>query len=335
MAFISYKIMSGMRLSRSPAILVCSLLALVLTGCAESEFLANSVKKLRSPSGDYGTYKVGNPYQIDGVTYVPHVDYDYVETGVASWYGPNFHGNRTANGEPFDMNSISAAHRTLPLPSMVRVTNLENGRVLNVRVNDRGPFSRGRIIDMSRRAAELLGFKDKGTAMVRVEIMARESIALAHGMDGVQVASADTSEPPVPSAAPRMAVTSTELAPPPGARIAPAPTPDHQVMPVARPAPPTSVAFSALEKVDGSVKQVAVAPNPNMFVQAGAFSQFVNAHRVQAMLQGVAPVQISQVDGAIRVFRVRLGPVQSVAEADALLARVVASGIREARIVVD
>jgi len=335
MAFNSYKIMSGMRLSRSTAILICSLLALILTGCAESEFLATSVKKFRSPSGDYGTYKVGNPYKIDGVTYVPQVDYDYVETGVASWYGPNFHGNRTANGEPFDMNSISAAHRTLPLPSMVRVTNLENGRVLNVRVNDRGPFSRGRIIDLSRRAAQLLGFQEKGTAMVRVEVLARESIALAHGMDGVQVASADRSDPPVPSAAPRMAVTSAELAPPPGARAAPAPTPDYRVTPIARPALPTGSAVGALEKVDGSVKQVPVAGNPNMFVQAGAFSQYVNAHRVRAMLQGVGPVQISQVDGAIRVFRVRLGPVRSVAEADALLARVVASGVREARIVVD
>lgn len=335
MAFISYKIMSGMRLSRSPAIMVCSLLALILTGCAESEFLANSVKGLRSPSGDYGAYKVGNPYQIDGVTYVPRVDYDYIETGVASWYGPKFHGNRTANGEPFDMNSISAAHRTLPLPSMVRVTNLENGRVLNVRINDRGPFSRGRIIDLSRRAAELLDFKNKGTAMVRVEILARESIALANGMDGVQVASADTSDHPVPAAAPRMAVTSAELAPPPGARAAPAPTPDYRVTPVERPMPVSSSALGSLETVDGSVKQVPVARNPNMFVQAGAFSQFVNAHRVQAMLQGVGPVQISQIDGAIRVFRVRIGPVGSVAEADALLARVVASGVSEAHIVVD
>jgi rare lipoprotein A len=87
--------------------------------------------------------------------------------------------------------------------------------------------------------------------------------------------------------------------------------------------------------VDGAVKQVPVAGSPGMFVQAGAFSQYVNAHRVQTILQGVAPVQISQVEGAMRVFRVRLGPVHSVAEADALLARVVASGISEARIVVD
>jgi rare lipoprotein A len=336
MAFHSYKIMSGMRLSRSPVILMCCLLALVVTGCAESEFVANSVKGLRSPSGDYGTYKIGNPYQIAGKTYVPRVDYEYVETGVASWYGPNFHGGHTANGETFDQNEISAAHRTLPLPSMVRVTNLENGRALNVRVNDRGPFSRGRIIDLSHRAAQLLGFAQKGTALVRVEVLARESIALAHGMDGVQVASAGAVDShPVPEAAPRIAVTSTELAPPPGARAAPPPTDDRRVTPAASPAPPASGALGPLEKVDGSVKRVPVAGNPNMFVQAGAFSQYVNAYRVQTMLHGVAPIQISQVDGAMRVFRVRLGPVATVEEADALLARVVANGISEARIVVD
>jgi rare lipoprotein A len=330
---LNHKIMSRTRTPPARAIFVC--LALSLAGCAESEFLANSVKGLRTPSGgDYGAYKIGNPYQIDGVTYTPRVDYSYEETGVASWYGQQFHGNRTANGEPFDMNSISAAHRTLPLPSMVRVTNLENGRALNVRINDRGPFARGRIIDMSRRAAQLLGFEQKGTAMVRVEILAQESIALARGMDGTVVASADSH--PVPNAAPRGAVTSAELPPPPGIRAAPAPTADHQVTAVATAPAPVERTPARLEQVDGHVDRVPVAPNPGMFVQAGAFSQFVNAHRMEAMLRGVGPVQISQVDGGGgRMFRVRVGPIRSVAEADALLARVVASGVNEARIVID
>ncbi len=333
MDWVSHKIMSRKRRPfRAPAL--CMVLVLACGGCAESEFLANSVKGLRSPSTpDTGTYKIGSPYQIDGVTYVPHVDYNYSETGIASWYGPQFHGNRTADGEAFDMNSISAAHRTLPLPSMVRVTNLENGRALNVRVNDRGPFARGRIIDLSRRAAQLLGFEKKGTAMVRVEILPRESMALAHGMDGMSVAAADS--PPPPKAAPSVAVTSATLAPLPGARVAPAPSKDYQVAAVGRP-PPEPRAPAHMERVDGRVERVAVAPNPGMFVQAGAFSQFANAHRVEVLLQRVGPVQISQVDGgAGHLFRVRLGPVRSVQEADALLARVVASGINEARIVVD
>ena len=335
MDWVSHKIMSRLRKPHRARAL-CMMIVLACGGCAESEFLANSMKRLRSPSTpDTGSYKIGNPYQIDGVTYTPRVDYDYAETGIASWYGPQFHGNRTANGEPFDMNAITAAHRTLPLPSMVRVTNLENGRALNVRVNDRGPFSRGRIIDLSRRSAQLLGFDQKGTAMVRVEILPEESMALAHGMDRMAMASADA--PPPPTAAPRMAVTASELAPPPGARVAPAPSNSYQVAAVGRPPAAEPIPPAHLERVDGQVQRVPVAGNPGMFVQAGAFSQFANAHRVEAMLRRVGPVQISQVDGGSggRVFRVRLGPVRSVQEADALLARVVASGINEARIVVD
>lgn len=130
-----------------------------------------------------GRYKVGSPYRINGVLYTPHVDYNHNETGIASWYGPGFHGRHTANGETYDMNLMTAAHRTLPMPSMVRVTNLENGRSVVVRVNDRGPFANNRIIDMSRRGAEELGFIQQGTAHVRVEILAAESAALANGQN--------------------------------------------------------------------------------------------------------------------------------------------------------
>ncbi len=124
-------------------------------------------------------YKVGKPYQIKGVWYYPQVDYDYVEEGIASWYGPGFHGKATANGEIYDMNDLTAAHRTLPMPSIVRVTNLENGRSLKLKVNDRGPFARERIIDVSRRASQLLGFHMQGTTPVRVEIVEDESRQLA------------------------------------------------------------------------------------------------------------------------------------------------------------
>ena len=119
----------------------------------------------------YGKYKVGNPYQIKGVWYYPKESFDHVETGIASWYGRQFHLKKTANGEIFDMNELTAAHRTLQMPSFVQVTNLENGRSLKLRVNDRGPFAHGRIIDVSRRAAQLLGFERQGTARVRVQIL--------------------------------------------------------------------------------------------------------------------------------------------------------------------
>jgi len=116
-----------------------------------------------------GTYRVGDPYAINGRTYTPREEPTYSAEGVASWYGDKFHGRLTANGEIFDTNALSAAHPTLPLPSYVRVTNLQNHRSLIVRLNDRGPYHDGRLIDVSVRTAKLLGFYDQGIAPVRVE----------------------------------------------------------------------------------------------------------------------------------------------------------------------
>ena len=148
---------------------------LLISGCSETTFLVNSAKRIGS-WGDDPIYKVGNPYKINGKWYYPAVDYQYDEVGIASWYGPGFHGKSTANGEVFDQNKITAAHRTLPMPSIVKVTNLENGMVLDkVRINDRGPFARNRIIDLSKKAAEELGFIKNGVAKVRVEILEDES----------------------------------------------------------------------------------------------------------------------------------------------------------------
>ena len=148
---------------------------LLIIGCSETTFLVNSAKRIGS-WGDDPIYKVGNPYKINGKWYYPAVDYQYDEVGIASWYGPGFHGKSTANGEVFDQDKITAAHRTLPMPSIVKVTNLENGLVLDkVRINDRGPFARNRIIDLSKKAAEELGFLKNGVAKVRVEILEDES----------------------------------------------------------------------------------------------------------------------------------------------------------------
>lgn len=115
-----------------------------------------------------GVYKVGKPYVINGVTYFPAEDPNYDRVGIASWYGQDFHAKQTANGELFDMHSISAAHPTLPIPSYVYVSNLRNGRTMLVRLNDRGPYKPGRIIDLSRRTAQLLGFEHQGTTEIRV-----------------------------------------------------------------------------------------------------------------------------------------------------------------------
>ena len=150
---------------------------LLLAGCASEpkEFeYKNLTEEVEAIKADGGIYKVGNPYTVMGQSYTPREDYGYVETGMASWYGDDFHNKRTANGETYDMRAVTAAHRTLPLPSIVRVTNLENGRSIIARVNDRGPYVKNRIIDLSEKGAELLGYKNKGTTKVKVEVLERE-----------------------------------------------------------------------------------------------------------------------------------------------------------------
>jgi rare lipoprotein A len=124
-----------------------------------------------------GRYQVGKPYKVRGKVYVPEDNPEYAATGKASWYGANFHGRKTANGELFDQYSFSAAHPTMPLPSYARVTNLDNGSSMIVRVNDRGPFAHNRIIDVSSRAADMLGFKDNGVADVKVEYVGKANLA--------------------------------------------------------------------------------------------------------------------------------------------------------------
>ena len=141
-----------------------------------------------------GGVKIGQPYQVLGRTYVPADDRSYDTTGIASWYGPTFHGLSTANGETYDQDGLTAAHKTLPMPSYVEVANLDNGRMLTVRINDRGPFVDGRIIDLSRKSAQLLGVDRPGTARVRVRRVFP---------DGAQIAAL---APPPPSRAQASAV---------------------------------------------------------------------------------------------------------------------------------
>ena len=123
-----------------------------------------------------GRYMVGNAYKVAGNWYHPSENTSYDQTGTASWYGPNFHGRLTANGEIFDQFHLSGAHTTLPLPSYVRVKNLANGRSVVVRLNDRGPFAHNRLIDVSKRTAEVLGFINAGTAQVRVTYLGRAPV---------------------------------------------------------------------------------------------------------------------------------------------------------------
>jgi rare lipoprotein A len=297
-----------------------ALLALlaVLAACAGSS---------SGPSGQAagtGTFKIGRPYEIDGTWYYPAQDWSYDQTGIASWYGKEFDGKYTANGEVFDLNALTAAHRTLPMPTIVQVTNLENGRSIELRVNDRGPYARGRIIDVSRRAAQLLGFEAQGTAKVRVKILVPETIAAQSAAQrGTMVAAADPAR-----AAPVTPVVTQPLVPGANQQIAstaPAPLPRPAIWaPPPPPAPPSD-------------KVVVMPVKPTqIYIQAGAYAVAGNAMKVKSQLAALGAVQVTgaHVDG-IDLYRVRLGPIGSVDAADKLLDRVIGTGLTEARIIVD
>ena len=201
----------------------------LLAACSETQLAFHMTKKIEeatanSASATYGNYKIGDPYQVEGVWYTPREDFAYDESGIASWYGPGFHSKRTANGDTYDQNALTAAHPTLQMPSKVQVTNLENGRSIALVVNDRGPYKRGRILDVSRRAAQLLGFDGNGTARVRVRVLPDESLQLAAlaGRKGPVIAQGAPRVAPEVPAVPREQVTVAALAPPGGS---PAPTP--------------------------------------------------------------------------------------------------------------
>ncbi|HET9160654.1 MAG TPA: septal ring lytic transglycosylase RlpA family protein, partial [Caulobacteraceae bacterium] len=170
-----------------------------------------------------GPYKVGKPYQVGGVWYTPKEDPDYDEVGIASWYGEAFQFRSTASGEPFDMFVPSAAHKTLPLQSLVEVTNLENGRKIQVRINDRGPFVDGRIIDLSKAAADELGMVRSGVARVRVRYL---GVAPGTPQPPIVVASNASPKPATPPTLNSRSVESRVVA------MAPIPNPPERAAPL-------------------------------------------------------------------------------------------------------
>lgn len=317
----------------------------VLVGVATLAACAQKPAGTGSGLPTSGIYKVGKPYQIAGVWYYPKEDYTYDETGIASWYGPGFHEKNTANGELYDQDELTAAHRTLPMPSLVRVTNLDNGRSIVVRVNDRGPFANGRIIDMSRRGAQLLGFDGPGTAKVRVQILAEESRAIAaaarQGTPAPLLAEIDG---PPPKAVPRGRI---EVTGPAGAVTTVSASTLSASTGAPRPAvvgapvpPPATVAgsMSAGRFVPAPVvAQMPVKPQEAIYVQVGAYGSEENVAKARARLSAMgqrASVSLTR-SGGMSLHRVRVGPLDSVDRADTLLNQIIQAGLTEAKIVVD
>jgi peptidoglycan lytic transglycosylase len=273
--------------------------------------------------------RYGNPpyYEVFGKRYyVLSSSVAYVERGVASWYGPGFHQVRTSNGETYDMYAMTAAHKTLPLPAYVRVTNLENGRSVVVRVNDRGPFVGNRIIDLSYTAASRLDMLRNGTAMVEVR-----------GIDP-RAPLSELTTPIFAAATPQSGQSAPAAAPAAMPNVSPA-TPLAPVTAAVPGASATTVgsAAGAGSTAAGASTPVAPAHAP-LFVQAGAFADPANAERLAAKLRGGEYGKIFVRDDVIagrRMYRVRIGPVPNVPEFDRIVAALERVGVHDAHLALD
>jgi rare lipoprotein A len=320
------------RLARALALPLCVVLAAGLTACFSAPPRAERPSTTpvspppaeRPPSAETvpdvvprnePRSRYGNPpfYDVMGKRYfVLSSSVGYIERGVASWYGPGFHKVRTSTGELYDMYGMTAAHKTLPLPAYVRVTNLQNGRSIVVRVNDRGPFVGNRIIDLSYTAASKLDMLRNGTAMVEVR-------SLEPVTDGAPLTAAIAAPSAAPHAAPLVATPIT-------AAEAPPPTPADAVQ------PPTAAS-------DSSGSGVSTVPVPRaLFIQAGAFSDPKNAERLMEKLRGGGYGTVFVRDNEIagrRMYRVRIGPVPDVAEFDRIVAALERVGINDAHLALD
>lgn len=344
-------------------LLLMTVLALNLLGCGSGgngEKLGERVIPLGQPvPKGGGAYQIGKPYQVSGLTYTPREEPGYDRVGSASWYGELFHGRRTANGEIYDMDRLSAAHPTLPLPVYARVTNLNNGRSLVVRINDRGPYARDRVIDLSRRSAELLGFRSHGTATVRVKYLGRAPLsgddsyerrylagqswvrfaAKGKSSKGRDAAFAVSSTLPLENpenltrpwkqAAPQEAAPRDETAPAdPALRGWKATTKAAALPPPAAALP----APQATGSIPREVKPRAKANGP--VIQAGSFKSKENADRARNVLSGIAPVEVAPIAvGGDVYFRVRVGPFSDLSGAEAALAKVTKAGYQGAKVV--
>jgi rare lipoprotein A len=310
---------------RALRFLAISGLALAAAGCGTAQVAPPPENHAVTVPRNAGIYKVGNPYQIDNVWYYPHEQPDYDETGIASWYGPTFYGKSTANGENYDGNALTAAHRTLPMPVNVRVTNLDNGKSIIVRVNDRGPYARGRIIDLSRRAAELLDVVQTGTAKVRVTYLSRADMEGGGPPPPVTPPEIASALPAVPAAK----IDTSSLGAVPGAPVAP--PVKQSALPTPVVPPPVQVAANQPSE---QVIQQPVSAATHLYVQAGAFSKLDNAKLLLSKLGGDLRISTLQRNGQT-LYRVRTGPLNSIEDADAALSRITGAGSNDAHIVVD
>ena len=280
-------------------------------------------------------YLLGEPYQAGGVWWYPRADLRLDARGLAEVYGDR-HPPLTTDGEAFDQTAMAAANQTLPLPAIALVTNLETGRQLKLRINDRGPATPQRMLAVTRRVAQLLGFPPSGVAQVRLEVLEGDSQAAQNALPGAPKLAI--------TAAPRGAVAAASLAPPPGARAssggassggasagateAAAPgNPDTTMN-----APPAQAADAAM-RLPETVTQV--TPDPGaLWIELGSFPAYEFANMQRAAVAQLGATIVSEPHANTEMFRVTIGPIQDVAQADRLVDEAVASGISDAHVVV-
>lgn len=265
--------------------------------------VANAIPRVEPHS------RYGNPesYVVFGKRYhVKKSSIGHVEQGVASWYGTKFHGKRTSSGEPYDMLAMTAAHKSLPLPTYAEVTNLKNGRKIIVKINDRGPFKNNRIIDLSYAAAIKLGITKAGTGLVEVRAI-------------------DPSQPP--QAKSQIQPQVPVVAPPP---------PTHRTPP-----PQAAVAAKAVPPPTDKRQQTTPEQAANIYLQVGAFGSRINAENLRARIRDIetlTPSMVSVTQGIksdSSIFRVRIGPIDSAPEADQVIKRLAQFGIKHPHVIAD
>ena len=296
---------------------ICILLSLFLIQSCTSgvEVAANLGKKYLIPKEKGVTvakplYKIGNKYNVKGKYYFPKKDLTYNKTGIASWYGPKFHGKLTANGEIYNQYALTAAHKTLPLPSAVKVTNLQNNKSVILRINDRGPFVNDRIIDLSSKAADVLGLKTNGTGLVRVILLKDKSLLL-------EKLAKNGSFPEI------IDLPKSEL-------------------PAVNIPKTTAVKIDGKSKKNKSVKKIIkyelnnLNKEYNIFIQIASFSSSQNAKIMKEKVSYIEKVKIYKKLSRTKTFyQVKAGPFKSVKKVDELHSLLLQKGMQGAKIIIE
>jgi len=293
-----------------------------LSSCTTIEVATNLGKKIVPQKNisnfkEQAVFKIGNPYKVEGVTYFPKKNLNYDETGIASWYGPKFHGRLTANGEIFNQNNITAAHKTLPLPSAVKVTNLENGLSIIVRINDRGPFVNQRIIDLSSEAAKKILMKKKGTALVRVQLLRSESILLEKLAKKGKFPEIDEIKK----------LTIPPVNKPKGINV--------KVVDINK--KNNKKTNPKVESIKRKLKVLELNNRKfNIWIQIAAFSNIKSAKILQEKFKEIQNLNVHKVllKGKI-IYRVRVGPFLSIDKADSVYNFLIAKGMQGTKFIVE